>query len=60
MIALHGALEALKLGFRKEHRRFTPHLTLGRVRSSGPAVAALGELLAAGRFLRRQSARMKS
>ena len=47
MIALHAALEKplQKLGFRKEHRRFTPHLTLGRVRSSGPAVAALGELL---------------
>ena len=47
MIALHGALERAlgKFGFRKEHRRFTPHLTLGRVRSSGPAVEALGDLL---------------
>jgi 2'-5' RNA ligase len=47
MIALHGALEKVlkKLGFRQDHRRFTPHLTLGRVRSGGPAVAALGELL---------------
>jgi 2'-5' RNA ligase len=47
MIALHGALEAAlaKLGFRKEHRRFTPHLTLGRVRTSGPAVDELGQLL---------------
>jgi 2'-5' RNA ligase len=47
MIALHGTLEKAlkKLGFRQEHRRFTPHLTLGRVRSGGPAVAALGELL---------------
>ena len=33
-----------KFGFRKEHRRFTPHLTLGRVRSSGPAVEALGRV----------------
>jgi 2'-5' RNA ligase len=47
MIALHDAVEAAlcKLGFRKEHRRFEPHLTLGRVRSGGPAVAALAELL---------------
>jgi 2'-5' RNA ligase len=47
MIALHGAVEAAlgKLGFRKEHRRFEPHLTLGRVRSGGPAVASLGQLL---------------
>ena len=42
MIALHAAVEAAlgKLGFRKEHRRFEPHLTLGRVRSGGPAVAS--------------------
>jgi 2'-5' RNA ligase len=47
MIALHAAVEAAlsQLGFRKEHRRFEPHLTLGRVRSGGPAVAALGQLL---------------
>ena len=47
MIALHGAVEAAlcKLGFRKEHRRFEPHLTLGRARSGGPAVAALAEAL---------------
>ena len=47
MAALFAALETslAKLGFRKEPRRFVPHLTLGRVRSGGPAVAALGELL---------------
>ncbi len=47
MIALHASVEAAlgKLGFRKEHRRFEPHLTLGRVRSGGPAVASLGGLL---------------
>ena len=47
MIALHASVEAAlgKLGFRKEHRRFEPHLTLGRVRSGGPAVADLGQLL---------------
>ena len=47
MIALHDAVEAAlgKLGFRKEHRRFEPHLTLGRVRSGGPAVTELGQAL---------------
>ncbi len=47
MIALHGAVEAAlsKLGFRKEHRRFEPHLTLGRARSGGPAVTELGQML---------------
>jgi 2'-5' RNA ligase len=34
--ALHSSVEAAvaKLGFRPEHRRFTPHLTLGRVREA--------------------------
>ena len=47
MAALFAALEIslAKLGFRKEPRRFVPHLTLGRVRSGGPGVAALGALL---------------
>jgi len=47
MIALHGQLETSlgKLGFRKEHRRFHPHLTIGRVRRSGPATAELGQLV---------------
>jgi 2'-5' RNA ligase len=47
MIALHDAVETAlgKLGFRKEHRRFEPHLTLGRVRSGGPGVATLAEVL---------------
>ena len=31
-----------KLGFRKEARRFEPHLTIGRVRGGGPSVADLG------------------
>jgi 2'-5' RNA ligase len=34
-----------KLGFRKEARRFQPHLTIGRVRRGGPAVAELGKLI---------------
>ena len=53
MIALHDAVEAAlgKLGFRKEHRRFEPHLTLGRVRTGGPAVTELGRAFPrAGRF----------
>ena len=35
-----------KLGYRPEGRKFKPHLTLGRVRRSGPGVARLAELLA--------------
>jgi RNA 2',3'-cyclic 3'-phosphodiesterase len=47
MIALHGQIEKhlAKLGFRKDSRRFHPHLTLGRVRGAGPEIAALGKLL---------------
>jgi 2'-5' RNA ligase len=47
MVALHGHVEArlAKLGYRKEHRRFLPHLTLGRVRGGGPTMAPLGELI---------------
>jgi RNA 2',3'-cyclic 3'-phosphodiesterase len=47
MIALHDRVEAAlaKLGYREEHRRFQPHLTLGRVRSGGPGVAELGTLV---------------
>jgi 2'-5' RNA ligase len=47
MIALQAAVDKAlrKLGFPKEHRRFEPHLTIGRVRGGGPAVAELGRLL---------------
>jgi RNA 2',3'-cyclic 3'-phosphodiesterase len=38
--------EMTKIGFRREGRRFEPHLTIGRVRSGGPGQQALGELLA--------------
>ena len=47
MVALHDRVEAalVTLGFRKEHRRFRPHLTIGRVRRGGPGVAELGLLV---------------
>jgi RNA 2',3'-cyclic 3'-phosphodiesterase len=47
MIALHQLVETAlgEIGFRKEHRRFQPHLTIGRVRYGGAEAAALGDLL---------------
>ena len=58
LASLHRGVEKslVKLGYPKEGRRFEPHLTLGRVRSGGPAAAELGKLLKqqadfdAGRF----------
>lgn len=48
IVALNGRIvpPLQKLGFPKEARRFEPHLTIGRVRRGGPAVAELGELIA--------------
>ncbi|OHB66891.1 MAG: 2'-5' RNA ligase, partial [Planctomycetes bacterium RBG_13_63_9] len=45
MVELHRHVEAKlsKLGYRKEHRRFQAHLTIGRVRGGGPAVVELGQ-----------------
>jgi 2'-5' RNA ligase len=40
---IESALETI--GYRREARRFTPHLTIGRVRRGGPAVAELGTRL---------------
>jgi RNA 2',3'-cyclic 3'-phosphodiesterase len=47
MGALFGRIEAAlaKLRYRKEPRRFAPHLTIGRVRGQGPALAELGNLI---------------
>ena len=47
MIVLHDRVEAelAELGYREEHRRFQPHLTIGRVRGAGSGIAELGSLL---------------
>jgi len=47
LASLHTAIEKAlaKLGFRKEARRFHPHLTLGRVRQGGSAQRDLGRLI---------------
>jgi 2'-5' RNA ligase len=47
MAALHAQVEAelAKLGYRKEHRRFQTHLTIGRVRGGGPGIAELAARL---------------
>lgn len=47
LAALQTALEEAlaELGYPPEARRFHPHLTLGRVRSGGPALRELGRLI---------------
>jgi RNA 2',3'-cyclic 3'-phosphodiesterase len=47
MVVLHDRIEAAlaKLGHREEHRRFQPHLTIGRVRGDGPGIIELGKLV---------------
>lgn len=45
MIILHDSVEQRlsELGFRSEHRRFRPHITLGRVRGNVPGNRELGK-----------------
>jgi len=48
MIDLQEQIETAlhrELGYRPEGRRFQPHLTIGRVRSGGPAMAELAQML---------------
>lgn len=46
-VELYEAIEdrLFDLGYRGEGRRFTPHLTLGRVRASSPGAGRLAQLL---------------
>mgnify|MGYP001825645570 CR=1 FL=1 len=50
MVALNRRIEPAlqELGYPKEARRYQPHLTIGRIRRSGPGVLELGTLL--GRY----------
>ena len=47
LVRLQTALERAlaKRGFPKEHRAFHPHLTIGRIRESGPPMGELGQLI---------------
>ena len=47
MVQLHDRIEAqlAQIGYRPEGRRFRPHLTIGRVRSSPAGIGELGELI---------------
>jgi RNA 2',3'-cyclic 3'-phosphodiesterase len=47
MLLMHDRVDAAlaELGYRSEHRRFQTHLTIGRVRGGGPAIAELGKLI---------------
>jgi 2'-5' RNA ligase len=47
MALLHDRIEEqlATLGFRREHRRFQTHLTIGRVRGDGQGIVELGRRL---------------
>jgi 2'-5' RNA ligase len=47
MVELNAAVERelAPLGFRREQRRFRPHLTIGRVRGGPPGLSELGQLV---------------
>jgi 2'-5' RNA ligase len=52
MVALHSALQRKldKLGYRAEHRRFVPHLTLGRAGRNSPPRPLIRELAGLSEF----------
>ena len=47
MVALHGRIEdeLASLGYGREHRRFRPHLTLGRVRAQAGPIDELAQII---------------
>jgi 2'-5' RNA ligase len=52
MVALHGAIQRKlnKLGYRAEHRRFVPHITLGRAGRKSPPRPLVRELAGLAEF----------
>ncbi len=52
MVALHAAIQKKldRLGYRGEHRRFVPHITLGRAGRKGPPRSLIRELAALAEF----------
>ena len=52
MVALHDAIQRKldKLGYRGEHRRFVPHITLGRAGRNAPPRPLVRELAALAEF----------
>ncbi len=52
MVALHDAIQRKlsRLGYRSEHRRFVPHLTLGRAGRNSPARPLVRELAGLAEF----------
>ncbi len=52
MVALHGAIQRKldRLGYRAEHRRFVPHVTLGRAGRNSPPRPLVRELAGLAEF----------